>query len=60
MLVNQVEFLDSYMFDENLLKYDKSTITQWFKDSLSNICNYFIIPSNPEEIYNFHLCYKYL
>ena len=40
------------MFDNNL-NYDKSTITQWFKDNLSTYCNLFIVPSDPRTISNF-------
>ena len=52
VLVNEVDFIESYMFDENLI-YDKGTITQWFKDYLSTYCNLFIVPSDPRAINNF-------
>ena len=52
VLVTEVKFLESYMFDKNLY-YDKSTITQWFKDNLSTYCNLFIVPSDPRTISNF-------
>jgi len=52
VLVTEVKFLKSYMFD-NDLDYDKSTITQWFKDYLSTNCDLFIVPSDPRTINNF-------
>ena len=52
VLVTEVEFLKSYMFDDDL-DYDKSTITQWFKDYLSTNCDLFIVPSDPRTINNF-------
>ena len=53
ILVSQVEYVDSYMFDKDLRGYDKSTVTQWFKDYLSSICKHFVVPSDPKEIYKF-------